>query len=172
VLGGQLHHGATGAAGELGHVTVASDGQICRCGSRGCLETVVGARALVSAVTHTRGPERSLSDLLALAKEGDPRVRRLLADAGHTVGTALAGLCTVLDPRLVIVGGAAAEAGDALVDAVRTALDRGLPPVTSHAVKVVRGQLGPVAEALGAALLAAEAAGEHLMRLATNPGHV
>ncbi|HVU93539.1 MAG TPA: ROK family transcriptional regulator, partial [Jatrophihabitans sp.] len=65
VLGGRLHTGATGAAGELGHVTVAPDGQICRCGSRGCLETVVGARALAAAVTHTQGPARSLADLLA-----------------------------------------------------------------------------------------------------------
>jgi len=167
VLGGRLHHGATGAAGELGHVTVVSDGQICRCGSRGCLETVVGARALASAVMHTRGPERSLAELLALAGDGDPGVRRLLADAGRTVGTALTGLCTVLDPRLVVVGGAAVDAGNVLVDAIRATLDRGMPPVTSHAIAVVPGRLGPATEALGAALLAADAAGEHIARLAT-----
>jgi predicted NBD/HSP70 family sugar kinase len=170
VLGGRLHQGATGAAGELGHVTVAPTGQICRCGSRGCLETVVGARALASAMAHTRGPARPLADLLALAGEGDPGVRRLLGDAGRTVGTALAGLCTVLDPRLVVIGGAVAEAGDVLVDAVRATLDRVLPPVTNHAIEVVRGRLGPVTEALGAALLAAEAAGEHLVRLANDAG--
>jgi len=167
VLGGRLHHGATGAAGELGHVTVVPDGQICRCGSRGCLETVVGARALASAVAHSRGPERSLADLLALAGDGDPGVRRLLGDAGRTVGTALAGLCTVLDPRLVVVGGTAVDAGNVLVDAVRATLDRAMPPVTSHAIDVVRGRLGPATEARGAALLAADAAGEHIARLAT-----
>src|SRR5581483_12141768 len=102
------------------HVTVAPEGQICRCGSRGCLETVVGARALATAVAHTRGPERPLSELLNRAGDGDPGVRRLLADAGRTVGAALAGLCTVLDPRLVVVGGAAAD--DGLVDEVRTTL--------------------------------------------------
>jgi predicted NBD/HSP70 family sugar kinase len=167
VLGGRLHQGATGAAGELGHVAVAPDGQICRCGSRGCLETVVGARALASAVAHTRGPERSLADLLMLAADGDPGVRRLLADAGRTVGTALANLCTVLDPRLVIVGGPAANVGDVLVEAVRATLDQLLPPVTNHAIQVVRASLGPVTEALGAALLAADAAGARLMVLAT-----
>jgi predicted NBD/HSP70 family sugar kinase len=172
VLGGRLHEGATGAAGELGHVTVAPDGQICRCGSRGCLETVVGARALASAIAHTRGPERSLSDLLALAVDGDPGVRRLLADAGRTVGTALAALCTVLDPSLVIVGGTAADADEVLVDAVRTTLGRALPPVTSRAIQVVRGRGGAVTEALGAALLAANAAGERLMRSATKPNDV
>lgn len=166
VLGGRLHQGATGAAGELGHVTVDADGQICRCGSRGCLETVVGARALAAAVTHTRGPSQSLSELLALAADGDRGVRRLLADAGRTVGTALAGLCTVLDPQLVVVGGAAADV--VLVDAVRNTLDRVLPPVSSHAIEVVRGRLGPVTEALGAALLAADAAGEHLVQVAAS----
>jgi len=169
VLGGRLHEGATGAAGELGHVTVAPEGHICRCGSRGCLETVVGARALASAVAQTQGPERALSEILALAVDGDPGARRLLADAGTTVGAALAGLCTVLDPRLVVVGGAVAAAGDVLVDALRVALDRALPPVTNHAIEVVPAQLGPATEALGAALLAAEAAGEHLTRLAGEP---
>jgi predicted NBD/HSP70 family sugar kinase len=171
-IGARLHEGATGAAGELGHVTVAPGGQICRCGSRGCLETVVGARALAAAVAHTRGPGRSLPDLLALAVAGDAGVRRLLADAGRTVGSALAGLCTVLDPRLVIIGGTAADAGDVLVDAVRATLVRTLPPVTSHAIEVVRGPHGAVAEALGAALLAADAAGEHLTRLAADPEDV
>jgi predicted NBD/HSP70 family sugar kinase len=91
-----------------------------------------------------------------------------LADTGRTVGTALANLCTVLDPRLVIVGGPAVDAGDVLVDAVRATLDRALPPVTSHAIAVARGRLGPATEALGAALRAADAAGEHLARLAVD----
>jgi predicted NBD/HSP70 family sugar kinase len=72
----------------------------------------------------------------------------------------------MLDPRLVVVGGAAVDAADVLVDAMRATLDRALPPVTSHAIEVVAGRLGPTTEALGAALLAANAAGEHLARLA------
>ncbi|GAB2471850.1 ROK family protein [Jatrophihabitans fulvus] len=161
VLGGRLHHGATGAAGEFGHVQVVPDGHICRCGHRGCLETVVGARALVTGLAHARGPHCTLEDLLRLVASGDPGARRLLADAGRAIGYALAGFCTMLDPRLVVLGGdlaAAPAAGSVLVESVRTALDRALPPVGNHEIEVVPAQLGSRAEALGAALLAASAA--------------
>jgi predicted NBD/HSP70 family sugar kinase len=165
VVAGRLHDGATGAAGELGHVTVQPGGQVCRCGNRGCLETVVGARALATALGHARGP-CTLGDLVASAAAGDAGVRRLLADAGAAVGTALAGPCTLLDPRLVVVGGTLAEAGDALVAELEAALRRALPPVSNRGIRAVRGRLGRGAEALGAALMAATAAGSHLARLA------
>ena len=162
VLGSRLHEGATGAAGEFGHMRAVTDGHVCRCGSRGCVETVAGARALVTALAHTRGPHCTLADLLALAEAGDAGVRRLLADAGRAIGRALAGLCTVLDPRAVIVGGdlaAGPAAGAVLAEAIRSALDLDLPPVANHAVEVSTGALGARAEALGAALLAASRAG-------------
>jgi predicted NBD/HSP70 family sugar kinase len=92
-------------------------------------------------------------------------VRRLLADAGRAIGRALAGLCTVLDPRAVLVGGdlgAGPAAGAVLAAAIRSALDLDLPPVANHAVEVAPAALGARAEALGAALLAASRAGARL----------
>jgi predicted NBD/HSP70 family sugar kinase len=166
VLGGRVHDGATGAAGEFGHVRAVADGHICRCGSRGCVETVAGARALVSALTHTRGPDCTLADLVRLA-EHDAGVRRLLADAGRAIGHALAGLCTVLDPRVVVLGGdvAVGASGQVLVDAVRDALHQALPPVANHDLHVAQSALGARAEALGAALLAASRAGARIAGL-------
>ena len=165
VLGGRLHEGATGAAGEFGHIRAVTEGHVCRCGSRGCVETVAGARALVTALAHTRGPQCTLADLLTLADAGDPGVRRLLADAGRAIGRALAGLCTVLDPSAVVVGGdlaAGPAAGAVLAGAIRSALELELPPVANHAVQVSPGALGARAEALGAALLAASRVGAQL----------
>ena len=98
VLGGRLHTGASGTAGELGHLPVVSDGKICRCGSRGCLETVVSKRALVSALAHTMGLEAKVDTLLDLADVGDRGALRLLTDAGDVLGKALAGVCTIADP--------------------------------------------------------------------------
>ena len=86
VLGGRLHDGSTGTAGELGHLRVVADGRVCRCGARGCLETVVGKRALVSALAHTRGPECTVDELLDLAEQGDAGALRLLTDAGQVDG--------------------------------------------------------------------------------------
>jgi predicted NBD/HSP70 family sugar kinase len=173
VLGGRLHTGATGTAGELGHLSVVGpvvgDGKICRCGGRGCLETVVSKRALVSALAHTLGPSATVEALLDLAEAGDRGARRLLADAGHVLGTALAGVCTITDPRLVVVGGDLTSrpgSSDVLLSAAAGALDAALPPVANHGVRVVRAELGARAEALGAALLAASRVGDRLPQVA------
>jgi predicted NBD/HSP70 family sugar kinase len=90
VLDGRLYEGFTGRAGEFGHVTVMPNGYVCRCGNRGCLETVAGARALIEALTLTRGGRTTLPDVIALARAGDPGVRRVMADAGRAIGVALA----------------------------------------------------------------------------------
>jgi predicted NBD/HSP70 family sugar kinase len=169
VLRGRLHGGSTGTAGEIGHLPVVADGRICRCGARGCLETVVGKRALVSALAHSRGPDCTLDELLDLAEQGDRGALRLLTDAGQVVGTTLAGVCTMVDPSLVVIGGDLASrsgSGEALVRAVRRALTDALPTVANHHVRVVRASLGTGAEALGAALLAASHADEQLASLA------
>jgi predicted NBD/HSP70 family sugar kinase len=161
VLGGRVHEGTKGTAGELGHVLAVPGGQICRCGNRGCLETVVGVRALMSALAHSRGPRCSLDDLLRLTDDGDAGTRRLVADAGRTIGAALAGICNMLDPGIVVIGGdlaAGPAAGVVLVDNVRGALNHALSPVTNHGVMVTRGNLGARTEATGAALFAASRA--------------
>lgn len=165
VLSGRLHTGATGTAGELGHLLVDPDGQVCRCGARGCLETVVSKRALVAALAHTRGPAVTVDALLDLADAGDRGAVRLLSDAGRVLGTALAGVCTIADPAVVVVGGdltARAQSSDAVLAAARRALAEALPPVANHSVDVVRAHLGPRAEAIGAALLASSRSGPRL----------
>jgi predicted NBD/HSP70 family sugar kinase len=153
VLRGRLHQGATGTAGELGHVVVAEDGYVCRCGNRGCLETVAGGRALALALSRVAGPRTTLDDVVRLARSGDAGARRAVADAGQAVGRALSGPCTMLDPRLIVVGGRTAAAGAPLLDGIRSALARRLPPV-DRPVEVVPGSLGARAEVLGAIALA------------------
>jgi predicted NBD/HSP70 family sugar kinase len=158
VLQGQLYEGDAGVAGELGHVTVAPDGQICRCGSRGCLETVVGARALATTLAHSHGPTRGFADLTAMARAGDPGVRRLLGDAGRAVGTALTPICTMLNPKLIVIGGTLAQTGEPLLNGIRDTLSRDMSPVTTRTPALVRGELGDRAEALGAVIAANQAA--------------
>lgn len=152
-LGGRLYEGLTGRAGELGHVTVVPNGYVCRCGNRGCLETIAGARALTGALTLTRGARTTLRDVIDLATAGDPGARRVVADAGSAIGAALAGICTVLDPALVIIGGETSQAGDALLDAARDALATAMTPLREHPVRVASGTLGEQAQVLGAVTL-------------------
>ncbi|HVV21483.1 MAG TPA: ROK family transcriptional regulator [Pseudonocardiaceae bacterium] len=154
IVDGRVYRGAHGSAGELGHVVVNPDGQVCRCGSRGCLETVSGTEALTASLRHSYGPDVTVRGILDLVAAGDPGACRAVADAGRAAGKALAGICAVLDPRLVVVGGHLAAAGAPLLDGVREELLRWLPPSLGNGLTVLAGQLGARAEVLGAIAMA------------------
>jgi len=153
VLGGRLHRGATGIAGELGHIMVIPDGEVCRCGNRGCLETVAAAPALLELLGRSRDEELTVESMLALAAGGDPGARRVLTDAGRAIGRALADLCNCLNPERVIVGGELGAAGAPLLDGVRESIQRWALPAAAEATEVVAGVLGPRAELLGSLAL-------------------
>jgi predicted NBD/HSP70 family sugar kinase len=150
VLGGRLYHGATGIAGELGHVQVRHEGAVCRCGSRGCLETVASTGALLSLLRPTHGPDLTQREMLDLVAAGDLAARRVVNDAGRAVGRAVADLCNFLNPAAIVVGGDLSVAGDALLDGVREEIDRYSLPGAAEAVEVRAGILGERAEVLGA----------------------
>ncbi len=153
IVDGRIYLGQTGAAGELGHIVVDPDGQICRCGNRGCLATVAGGAALTAALRQIHGPHMTVDELIALSHDGDPGAARLIADAGEAVGRVLAATCSVLDPELVIIGGELAPAGPPLLDSVRSSLERWISPASGH-YPVALGELGAKAEVLGAIALA------------------
>jgi predicted NBD/HSP70 family sugar kinase/biotin operon repressor len=154
IIDGRIYTGQTGAAGELGHIVVNPDGQVCRCGNRGCLATVAGGAALTAALRQSHGPDITLDELIALAHDGDSGAGRLIADAGQAVGRVLASMCSLLDPELVIIGGELAPAGEPLLKSIRSSLDRWISPASGHKYEVVGGQLGAKAEVLGAIALA------------------
>jgi predicted NBD/HSP70 family sugar kinase len=132
ILNGALFTGHNGMAGELGHVVVDPDGAPCRCGHRGCLETVAGARAV----------------------RARPGGEGVLRDAGRAVGRVAGAVCNLIDPELVIVGGELIVEGEALVEGVRVGLgETTIDPVASD-VCVVGAELGDQAELLGAVGLA------------------
>jgi predicted NBD/HSP70 family sugar kinase len=157
ILRGELFTGEAGTAGELGHVVVDPVGRVCRCGNRGCLETVAGAGPLTDALSYVHGPDLDTERMLELAAAEDAGVLRLLGDAGRSIGRVLSGICSVLDPGVVIVGGTVGQAGAPLLDGIREAIDRETPPVSGHSYPVVQGALGHRAEAFGAAALAMDA---------------
>jgi predicted NBD/HSP70 family sugar kinase len=154
IIDGMLYEGATGAAGELGHVVINPDGQVCRCGNRGCLATIAGGAALTAALRQSHGSETTLDELITLCRAGDPGATRLVADGGRAVGRALAGICSVMDPGLVIIGGELSPAGEPLLESVRDSLNQWISPASGRKYNVVLGQLTGKAEVLGAIALA------------------
>jgi predicted NBD/HSP70 family sugar kinase len=153
VLGGRLYHGASGLAGELGHIQVLPEGAVCRCGSRGCLETVAATGPLLSLLRPTHGADLTLHGLLELVADGDLPARRVVADAGRAVGRAMADLCNYLNPAAIVVGGDLSPAGEPLLDGIREAIDRYALPGAAAAVEVRAGVLAERAEVLGALAL-------------------
>src|SRR4051794_31427380 len=165
VLNGRLYRGAVGLAGELGHVLVDAGGPVCRCGNRGCLETVAGTDALAELLRRSHGDGLDGHAIVKLAREGDLGAQRVIADAGRAIGGAAAMLVNVLNPELLIVGGDLSDAGELLLDGVRESLERSALPTAVQAAEVVAGSLGDRAEVLGAiALVLSEAERDHPLR--------
>jgi predicted NBD/HSP70 family sugar kinase len=153
VLNGRPYHGARGVAGEIGHVSVVDNGLICRCGNRGCLETVASPVAVAALLGRSSGRHVSVAELLDLVRLGDRGAQRAVSDAGALVGRALAMLVNTLNPELVVVGGELAGAGAVLLDSIRSSIERNAVMPASGAVNVTAGTLGDRAEVLGAAAL-------------------
>lgn len=156
VVGGEVVHGRTGTAGELGHLTIDPDGPVCSCGNRGCLQVYAGSTAVLDLLLASHGP-LSVADVLDRAADGDPGCRRVLSDVGRHLGTALASVCTVLDPDVLVVGGVLAAAGDLLLVPLREVLAERTAVTSGAVVDVVAGALGAAAPARGALLLARDA---------------
>jgi glucokinase len=128
ILNGQLYRGAHNTAGEIGHTTLDPHGELCACGSRGCLETYLGGPWLAEHYRRARarsGPPlddaASITgkDVTARAEAGDALAHQVMTQAGRALGTAIATMAMVLDIERYVVGSSVAKAGDLLLDPAR-----------------------------------------------------
>lgn len=123
VLGGRLHVGTSGSAGELGHLPLLPDGPLCGCGNRGCLEAVVSDHAVVAALRE-RLPGidiRDFHDILRLAEAGNPVVLDGLARTGELLGRGVASVVNLVNPALVIIAGEMTSGMDFMEQPLRRA---------------------------------------------------
>lgn len=115
IVGGQLLRGSNGYAAELGHATDVAGHQLCRCGKRGCLETVASVPAVLARCAELGSP---VSDLLTLSKamDGDDRAaQQAVTEAGAAVARLLATSAMILDPQEIVLGGDLVEAVPSLL---------------------------------------------------------
>lgn len=146
-------------------MVVNPNGELCRCGGRGCLETVAGSAALINALDATHGSGLTFAGMLDLVAAHDLPAVRVLTDAGRAVGRALAGICRTLDPGMIIMGGELAVGGPPLIRGVRETLTREASPAAGHDYDVALGALGPAAETRGAAVLAMQHTPSEVLQL-------
>jgi predicted NBD/HSP70 family sugar kinase len=160
VCDGRMLLGHDGLAGELGHVTVEPQGALCRCGNRGCLETVASPTAIAEQLGRGRG--EPVHDIDALLAAGDRGTLRAVEDAGEAVGRALAMTVMLLNPELIVVGGDLVSAGEALFEPMRRTISRTIMRAQQNSLRIVPGALGDSAGVLGAAALVLDTVAERL----------
>lgn len=167
LLDGQVYQGATGSAGEIGHITIDEHGPVCTCGNRGCLEAFAGGAAIARKATEAvqRGQRTLLeelaatrpiaaADVMAAARRGDLLAQRIVAEAGSHLGTAIASMVNLFNPSMVVVGGGVAMIGDLLLEPIRTTVQKRSLMVASRAVRISTALLGRRSCAMGAVVQA------------------
>ncbi|UED87673.1 ROK family transcriptional regulator [Streptomyces profundus] len=167
VADGKVHRGATGSAGDIGHIQVEADGRQCPCGNRGCLEAYFGGAALARDAEQAARDGRSVelatrlsaagaltaSDVAAAASAGDVASLDLIRQGGARTGQVIAALVSFFNPALVVIGGGVTGLGHTLLASIRTQVYRQSLPLATGNLPIVLGELGPVAGVTGAARL-------------------
>jgi len=164
ILNGRIYHGATGAAGHIGHYIINPDGPECGCGGRGHLEAYVSAKAIVRRTIEAikAGQKSLIPDLVEgdlskltsslvfkVAKAGDELAVRIFRETGFYIGLAIVSLINIVNPELVVIGGQVAEAGDLLFDPIREYVAKMVSLVQQP--QIVPAMLGADAGTVGAA---------------------
>jgi len=169
ITDGKMLRGFANSAGEIGHITLDRNGDLCSCGSRGCVETFIAgpwlAKRYVQAVSEQQGYDAGSHDLLgmtgervaALAVQGDAAALQIMNDAGEALGIAIASMAMILNIDLFVVGGSVAKAGDLLLEPARRALPQHSYRSVSCGIQIVATELGNDGPILGCASLAREA---------------
>lgn len=162
ITGGQVSVGATGRAGELGHLPVFPEGEWCACGQRGCTETYASATALSRRYAAASGiADVPAKDVMSRAAAGDPVAERVFRDAITALGRALVNYVLLMDPELILIGGGMAASGAALLHPLTREVQAGLAwrPVPA----ISNGRFAGDAGRRGAGLLAWRALKESML---------
>lgn len=150
VVNGVVVRGATGGAGEFGHMQVVPNGDLCVCGQSGCIEAYSSGGAILRRYIQAGGVAASAADVVSRIGS-DPVATHIWQEAIDALATGIVGLAAVLDPEQVVLGGGVARAGAALLDPLRSAVDRRLAWRNPPSFELSR--MGTHAGLVGAALL-------------------
>ncbi|GLY85283.1 ROK family transcriptional regulator [Actinoallomurus iriomotensis] len=167
LIDGEIYRGASGSAGDIGHVRVDDDGPLCVCGNTGCLEAYFGGAALARDATAAARSGRSpylaerldqgltltAADVAAAAAAGDAAAIRLVREGGRRVGQVLAGVISFFNPGLVVIAGGVARLGHPLLAEIRAVVYQRSAPLATGNLPIVLSELGDTAGVIGATRL-------------------
>ena len=174
IIDGAIYRGATGFAGEFGHITIDPEGIECACGNIGCLETICSGPNIVrrtrerlyrdrtsslSRLAIPRNREVTAEDIARAAREGDEMAQVMMERTGMFLGIALAAVINLLNVEMIVMGGGVMEAGDLVLKPTVKETRRRAFPHSFNSCEIVIAKLGPSGGLIGAALLARDSLG-------------
>lgn len=157
ILGGKILPGSHGAGGEIGHIKVSdTETDVCGCGKTGCLEQYTSANGIVrvtkkalaktkKVTTLANDSRLSAKKIFDEAKQGDEFAIAMVEQFGKTLGEALAGICAVVDPEVIVIGGGVSKAGQIVIDVVQ----KYYMPAAFHACRTVNFKLAQLGNDAG-----------------------
>jgi predicted NBD/HSP70 family sugar kinase len=158
IVGGELFRGSQGFGGEFGHMTVDPNGRPCACGSRGCLETIVGLEALLehagldpADAATTTGSGQPVSELAGRARMGDEQALGALRESGRWLGLGIASAANLLNFQAVVLGGFFAQLATWLAAPIARELETHVLASQWAVPRLLPSTLGPEAAVRGAA---------------------
>ena len=166
IIGGEIYRGATGVAGEIGHLAIDPQGKRCICGLHGCLVTLVGARGLEERAAELAenypgsvlaGRQATVNEIEDAALAADPLALQVIQEAAAHLGTAVSGLLNLMNPSVVVLGGDLCRLGELLLDPLRERVRNHTLVSSVAAVEILVSKLGPRSVAVGAATLVLKA---------------
>ena len=166
VLNGEIYHGVSDAAGEIGHMTIDSTGRKCNCGNYGCLEAYASGPAI--ALRAVEGIEAGVDTMLVemvagklenisaatvyeAAARGDPYADEVMKDTARFLGTGIANIINILNPAMVVISGGVTRAGDHLFEPLRAEVRRRAFKSAEENCRIVAAEMPDRAGVVGAA---------------------
>jgi predicted NBD/HSP70 family sugar kinase len=155
IMNGELHRGARGSAGDLGHIQAGGD-VVCSCGNTGCLEASAGGAAIARQLRFLGHDTTTSQDVVDLVTRGNTDATSAVREAGRLLGQVLASTVNLLNPSTILVGGSIAMADDHLLAGLREVVFRRATSLSTSELRLATCALGDDAGVIGAAAMVAE----------------
>jgi len=150
---GELYRGASGNAGEFGHIIIDPNGLVCHCGNKGCWETLASENYIVNSYLKLSNSNKKLTkkEIYQLGKNGDKKVIKIFNKVGRNIGIGLVNIINGLSPELLVIGGDIVEIKDYIYDKIIKKLEENALSISYRSVKIKFSKLGRLAAVYGMA---------------------
>ena len=153
ILNGELYRGASGNAGEFGHIIIDTNGPACHCGNKGCWETLASESYIVNRYLKLSNSNKEFTkkEIYQIGKNGDKKIIEIFNEAGRNIGVGLVNIINGLSPELLVIGGGIVEIKDYVYEEIIKKLEESALSVSYRNVEIKFSELGSLAAVYGMA---------------------